>query len=57
MRHPKCKGSSSESSWGTEHDFGYRTSIACDDCRYCLDEDGKPVGRKDPAAKCNKLDR
>lgn len=53
-RHPKCKGYfialGSES---YDYDCGYNTVIACDECKYCCGPDGKPIGRKDPAVKCN----
>jgi hypothetical protein len=55
-RHPKCKGEGyTDHDGNTEYDCGYNTTIECDECKYCLHDDGRPVGRKDPAAKCNQM--
>jgi hypothetical protein len=43
-----CKGFSTWTDCGEEHDCGYDTTIPCDECKY-----GSFGGRKDPAAKCN----
>lgn len=48
-RHPKCLGVTYTDHEGhTDADCGYNTTIECDDCKYCLGNDGKPVGRKKP---------
>ena len=55
-RHSKCLGY--QDSYTLEDDCGYKTKIDCDQCKYNLQLiDGKivSIGRKDPAAKCNKL--
>lgn len=56
MRHPKCRGYEIDCP-STGRDFGcdYKTTVECDECRYCLRPDGKPAGRKDPNAKCNRI--
>ena len=43
-KHPKCKGYRDD--FTLEYDCGYDTTLACDECKYC-------VGRKYPEAKCN----
>ena len=54
-RHSKCKGYETDCpSTGKDYGCDYDTEITCDDCKYCLGGDGKPLGRKDPAAKCNR---
>lgn len=57
-KHPKCKGTGSwDCEHGYDHDCGYDTILECDQCKYCLHpETGKPLGRKDPAAKCNSME-
>ena len=49
-KHPKCKGYKSWTSCGYEYDCGYETDLICEDCKYGM-------GRKDPEAKCNQLDK
>ena len=45
-KHPKCKGFYH---FDGDFDCGYDTILDCEDCKY-------GSGRKDPEAKCNKLD-
>ena len=49
MKNNKCKGFI-QWEFGLEHDHdcGYNTSIACDDCKY-------GGGNKNPEVKCNKI--
>jgi hypothetical protein len=55
MRHTKCKGYETDCpSMGKDYGCDYGTDLTCDECKYLLDPDGKPMGRKDPAAKCNR---
>ena len=55
MRHTKCRGYETDCpSMGKDYGCDYDTEITCDECKYCLGPDGKPIGRKDPAAKCNR---
>lgn len=57
-KHPKCKGIEDDSYYYDDgFECGYNTILECDQCKYCLHpETGKPLGRKDPAAKCNSME-